>query len=151
MRAILINPHDQTIVEAQLKHETGSSYEAIKSLLDDNWIDAVMIGTTGDGGRVTMYVDDEGLFKTDQKFFTLWNNGHTGVLYAGKAVITSTDEEGDTVELHADVTVDRVEKLVAFLGDEVNARAAIGVGRVGQPKTVIHTEKSPEGDEIWRW
>ena len=84
MKAILINPFDQTIKEAEY---TGD-YREIYSLIDCRTFDCVRLTPHED-----MYIDDEGLLIDNQRFFRMVE---IGANYAGKALLLSHDDEGET-------------------------------------------------------
>ena len=99
MRAILVNPFDQTIKEAVF---TGD-YHEIYSLIDCQLFDIVRLSDVDD-----LYVDDEGLLKNENRYFS-WN----GKNFAGKGLILSHDEEGETIATTYDLqeVINRVEWL----------------------------------------
>ena len=84
MKAILINPFDQTIKETEY---TGD-YREIYSLIDCRTFDCVRLTPHED-----MYIDDEGLLIDNQRFFRMVE---IGANYAGKALLLSHDDEGKT-------------------------------------------------------
>ncbi|KAA1015988.1 hypothetical protein FVF58_01150 [Paraburkholderia panacisoli] len=63
MKAYLINPFDWTVSE--IDSFKGGNLQSIYQLLDCDTIDAVRPEGTTD----VIYIDDEGLFKDDQRFF----------------------------------------------------------------------------------
>lgn len=84
MKAILINPFDQTIKETEY---TGD-YREIYSLVDCRTFDCVRLTPHED-----MYIDDEGLLIDNQRYFRMVE---IGANYAGKALLLSHDDEGET-------------------------------------------------------
>ena len=82
MKAILINPFDQTIKETEY---TGD-YREIYSLVECRTFDCVRLTDMQD-----MYIDDEGLLIDNQRYFSI-----EGRNYAGKALLLSHDDEGKT-------------------------------------------------------
>ena len=84
MKAILINPFDQTIKETEY---TGD-YREIYSLIDCRTFDCVRLTPHED-----MYIDDEGLLIDNQRYFRMVE---IGANYAGKALLLSHDDEGET-------------------------------------------------------
>jgi hypothetical protein len=84
MKAILINPFDQTIKETEY---TGD-YREIYSLVDCRTFDCVRLTPHED-----MYIDDEGLLIDNQRYFRMLE---IGANYAGKALLLSHDDEGET-------------------------------------------------------
>ena len=81
MKAILINPHEETITEV----EYSGNYKEIYDLIGCTTFDCVRIYETQD-----MYIDDEGLLKNNQMYFTMNDR-----VYAGKALLLSHDVDGD--------------------------------------------------------
>ena len=84
MKAILINPFDQTIKETEY---TGD-YREIYSLVECRTFDCVRLTPHED-----MYIDDEGLLIDNQRYFRMLE---IGANYAGKALLLSHDDEGET-------------------------------------------------------
>ena len=84
MKAILINPFDQTIKETEY---TGD-YREIYSLVECRTFDCVRLTPHED-----MYIDDEGLIIDNQRYFRMVE---IGANYAGKALLLSHDDEGET-------------------------------------------------------
>lgn len=89
-KCILIDPTNQTVVD----HEIGEGIQGIYDAIKANCFDCVML-PLGDA----MYVDDEGLFRKEQSFFELGGRGP----FAGRALLTGTDGEGETVNVKATV------------------------------------------------
>ena len=84
MKAILINPFDQTIKETEY---TGD-YREIYSLVECRTFDCVRLTPHED-----MYIDDEGLLIDNQRYFRMVE---IGANYGGKALLLSPDDEGET-------------------------------------------------------
>ena len=99
MRVILINPYNQTIKEAVY----GGDYREIYDLIGCRTFDIVSLSDADD-----LYVDDEGLLKDDNRYFS-WS----GRNFAGAGLILGHDDEGETIETTYDLqeVVDRVEFL----------------------------------------
>ena len=99
MRVILINPYNQTIKEAVY----GGDYREIYDLIGCRTFDVVSLSDADD-----LYVDDEGLLKDDNRYFS-WS----GRNFAGVGLILGHDDEGETIETTYDLqeVVDRVEFL----------------------------------------
>jgi hypothetical protein len=92
MKAYLIDPWTRTVTEVQ-RADAPTGNEAlheIYSLIDCDTITAVR---PHNAGTDAIYVDDEGLFKDEQKFFLcrLWP--HEAL--AGKGLWVGTTPEGD--------------------------------------------------------
>jgi hypothetical protein len=101
MKAILINPFDQTIKETEY---TGD-YREIYSLVECRTFDCVRLTPHED-----MYIDDEGLLIDNQRYFKMLE---IGANYAGKALLLSHDDEGETKATNW--TLQDVKSMVEFL------------------------------------
>jgi len=104
MKAILINPHEETITEV----EYSGNYKEIYSLIDCRTFDCVRITPNED-----MYIDDEGLLMNNQRYFTLLGTGLNN--FAGKALLLSHDDEGETTATNW--TLQEVKNMVQWLPD----------------------------------
>ena len=89
MRVILINPYNQTIKEAVY----GGDYREIYDLIGCRTFDVVSLSDADD-----LYVDDEGLLKDDNRYFS-WS----GRNFAGIGLILGHDDEGETIETTYDL------------------------------------------------
>ena len=101
MKAILINPFDQTIKETEY---TGD-YREIYPLVECRTFDCVRLTIEND-----MYVDDEGLLIDNQRYFRMLE---IGANYAGKALLLSHDDEGETTATNW--TLQDVKDMVEWL------------------------------------
>ena len=99
MKAILINPFDQTIKETEY---TGD-YREIYSLVECRTFDCVRLTDMQD-----MYIDDEGLLIDNQRYFSI-----EGRNYGGKALLLSHDSEGETKA--TDWTLQEAKDMVEWL------------------------------------
>ena len=99
MKGILINPHDETIKEVVY---TGD-FREIYDLVDCRTFDCVRLTIEND-----MYVDDEGLMRNNQMYFTMNDR-----VYAGKALLLSHDDEGESTSTNLDLQM--VEDMVEWL------------------------------------
>lgn len=90
MRAILIDPFEKTVKEV----EYSGDYHDIYTLIG---CDLFTVASDGDND---IFLDDEGLFKREQSYF--WLKG-MGQPFAGKGLVLSSDEEGETIGTTADV------------------------------------------------
>ena len=98
MKAILINPFDETIKEAVY----SGNYKEIYDLIDCRTFTVVRLNNVDD-----IYLDDEGLLM-DNRYFTIGNRN-----YAGRALIMSHDDMGDTKG--TELTVQDIESVVHWL------------------------------------
>ena len=90
MKGVLINPFDRTIKEVTLAKE--DILEQIYTLLKCTCIDAVGVIPLH-----SLYVDDEGLFKGEQRYFDITYNKTSHTL-AGRALLVGYDDEtGDSI------------------------------------------------------
>ena len=99
MRVILVNPFDQTIKEAVY----GGDFREIYDLIECSTFDVVYMGSGHD-----MYVDDEGLLKSNQRFFRFEDRN-----LAGKALIMKNDSEGESID--ADMSLEDVVEAIEWL------------------------------------
>lgn len=86
MRAILIDPVEETVTEV----DYDGDFRSIYSLLDITCFTCVQINSHGD----VIYIDDEGLMKSGQLFFE--HAAYPRPL-AGKGLVLGTNDEGETV------------------------------------------------------
>jgi len=84
--AYLIDPVTRTVKEVTY----NGDYNQIYTLTDCDTFTCVMFNEHSD----TIFVDDEGLFKSDQQFFHV--QGYPQPL-AGKGLILGTNDEGESV------------------------------------------------------
>jgi hypothetical protein len=108
MRAILINPQDQTITEV----EFNGDYRHINQLIEADCFTAVRLG---DKEENTIYVDDEGLL-TDKPYVVgmFRVDGDYPAYLAGKGLILATDKRGNSVATKLDI-------------EELKARIVFGI------------------------
>jgi len=106
MRAILINPQDETVTEV----EWNGDYKHIYRLIDAACFDCVRLG---DKAENTIYVDDEGLLNGKARDVGMFRvDGDNPAYLAGKGLILATDKEGESVG--TDLTLESVRAIVAF-------------------------------------
>jgi hypothetical protein len=103
MQAIIINPHTRTVTKQAIPDGLEGLYETMRC-------DTVTALDVGAG--LTLWLDDEGLFKESQKFFEL---GKYPDPLAGIAVILSTTQDGDSVDVDERLTIEMVEREVRFI------------------------------------
>jgi len=99
MKAILINPFDETIKETVY---TGD-YKEIYDLVECRTFDCVYLDN-----REVLYIDDEGLLIEETKYFSLNNR-----IFAGKGLILGSDKDGETADVG--LTLQMVEDMVEWL------------------------------------
>lgn len=107
MKALLINPFDQTITEVDYSGDYRNIYEHIGA----GTFDVVRLpGHDLPCESDALFVDDEGLFKEDKRFFRV--EGYYQPL-CGKALVLGTDDEGRSVE--PCISIEALTKLVTFM------------------------------------
>ncbi len=82
---LLIDPFEKTITPVYY----DGDFHSIYNLIDCSCFDVVRCG------KYDLFVDDEGLFKDDQRFFLVFDYPQP---LAGKALVVGCDEEGNTIE-----------------------------------------------------
>ena len=113
MKAILINPIDETIREVfYAKNKEYSRLNWIQDTIDCKTIDGVRLDDNGQ----YMYVDDEGMLSNMNYFFRYTNNDFyvEPVLIAGKALAVGTDHLGNDIE--PELTIGDLRSRIQFLG-----------------------------------
>lgn len=100
MRAILIDPHAQTIAEVEHNGDFRQIYELIK---------AECFTTIRLDDRNALYLDDEGLYKPEQAFFEF---GTYPQPLAGRGLILGFNHAGETVP--ATISIDTIMQNVKW-------------------------------------
>lgn len=95
MKAILIDPHSETISEVVY----DGDWKSIGPWIDADLFDVVQVGNDD-----VVYIDDEGLFRDGQKFF--WMQGWAHPL-CGKALVLGETQDGGTEDVHTDIELFR--------------------------------------------
>jgi hypothetical protein len=105
MKAFLINPLDETIIEVD--HD-ASDYKNISKTIDAQYFTTVQIDADGD----TIYLDDEGLLHGNHKHtFTLDKVFHQ--TYVGKGLVLGTDiKSGDAKDV--DTSLETLKSRIEF-------------------------------------
>jgi len=107
MQAILIDPFTQTIEAV----DYSGDYKDIYSLLECDLFTTVyrvVVTAMAD----TLYVDDEGLYVEDQKFFKL--KGYPQPL-AGRGLVLGSTDDGDSTDCVS--TVEDIQDIVEWCAD----------------------------------
>ena len=104
-RAILIDPFNETITEVKM---VDTKLQTIYALIG---CDLITITSLAEG--IDMILDDEGLLK-DSENQAYFKFGIGSQPFAGKALIISTDGEGDFASLPEEVSVDKINDKVIF-------------------------------------
>jgi hypothetical protein len=100
MKAILIDPFEQTVKEVQY----SGDFRDIYKLIEAECFDCARIK-----GRDGIFVDDEGLLNAPTHFFE-HSEYHSPL--AGKGLIVGCDEEGESADCQT--TLDEVKAKVTF-------------------------------------
>ena len=106
MKSFLIDPFNQKIEVAIY----SSDYKDISKLIeaDSGLFDVVRLYANQD----VAFVDDEGLYVEDQKF---WIHKNYPTPLAGKALVLGTDDEGDSIS--PATTIEQLKDDIKFIGD----------------------------------
>lgn len=116
MRAILIDPYDQTVSE--INYDNG--FETIKELIGTPPIPNTMPGPcktithSALGGGIHAYLDDNGNW-TQEAWFRL---GEVKVLYCGRMLLIGTTIDGEDAELPSHFTTAAAAGKVRWLDDD---------------------------------
>lgn len=98
---LLINPHDKTIAPIYWDGELSSLYAILGC-------SCVAVASCG---RYDLFVDDEGLYKPDQKFFVV--SDYVAQPLAGMALAVGVDEDGNSIP--PNITLEELETRVLFV------------------------------------
>jgi hypothetical protein len=100
IQAFFINAKEQTVTQMEIKQDLQTYYDLIGCrVVDGIYLDADNF----------CYVDDEGLLKEQEGYFTLANFPRP---FAGNGIIVGTDEEGNDVS--SKLVLEEVVKNVKF-------------------------------------
>jgi len=107
IRAILIDPFAERVSEVT----TATGIDSLYNILDCTCITITRINFDNGASPVDMILDDEGLLKdpNNQRFFKV---GLFSQLFAGKALLTCSDKQGDTISVHKHMTAKNIEKMI---------------------------------------
>ena len=129
MRAILIDPFTQTIEEV----DYSGDYKDIYGLIQCDLFTTVYLPNTSDD---TLFVDDEGLYVENQRFFKI--DGFEQPL-AGRGLMLGTDEEGESVDCMS--TVEEVKAIVTWEKEGTQVEASFMVMAFNQMKDVMDADE----------
>lgn len=128
MKAVLIDPFKRDITDVEYDGET---LEALYKLIDCSTVTAVSL--TFDDQVVSLFLDDEGLFVRDQKFWSIFQYPEP---LAGRAVILGFDaSSGESLDVPVDASRVSEEGVIFFETaqhaiDFMNAReSGIAIGQ----------------------
>lgn len=95
VKIVTIDPFKQKVTEDLM----GTSIEDIYAKINAECFDVVHLRPS-----CAMYVDDTGLYRPDQKFFTITTKAYAQPLtIGGIAVISGTDSAGDMCDVHPSI------------------------------------------------
>jgi len=129
MRAILIDPFTQTIEEV----DYSGDYKDIYGLIQCDLFTTVYLPNTSDD---TLFVDDEGLYVENQKFFKI--SGFHQPL-AGCGLLLGTDKEGESTDCMS--TVEEVKAIVTWEKEGTQVEASFMVMAFNQMKDVMDADE----------
>lgn len=112
MKAILIDPHARTITEVE--HDDGlDSPNGIYAHCRCDLVCTVNVAHWGRYSYDTLFLDDDGLSRPNQAFFTWGDYAHP---LAGYGLILGCDDEGNSIAPR--MTIDSVRQVVAWIAPE---------------------------------
>lgn len=116
---LVINPWVPTISKIDFD-PAASTLPILRQAIDCDTVTVEALGQTLDGLTLDMWLDDEGLFKEDQRYFSIINaQGKVINTFAGRAVIAACDAEGATVGLGLPLEeFERLVRRVAFFAPD---------------------------------
>jgi hypothetical protein len=129
MRAILIDPFTQTIEEV----DYSGDYKDIYGLIECDLFTTVYLPNTSDD---TLFVDDEGLYVENQRFFKI--DGFEQPL-AGCGLLLGTDKEGESTDCMS--TVEEVKAIVTWEKEGTQVEASFMVMAFNQMKDVMDADE----------
>ena len=112
MRAILIDPFTQTIEEV----DYSGDYKDIYALIDCEIFSTLYVDRMD-----TLYIDDEGLYVEDQRYFKI---GLRGQPLAGKALVLGTDDNGESVDCAS--TLKSIQEMVEWCPEGMSVEPQFG-------------------------
>lgn len=111
MKAFLIDPFEMKVTEV----EHNGDFHQIYEFIDARTFDVVRIPYND-----SIYIDDDGLYKSNQRFFIHKDYGYP---LAGKALVLGTDgHTGDSTD--SKTTLEELKSKVQF-GDPINVMGRI--------------------------
>lgn len=104
MRAILIDPINETIEEVEYNGDYKQIYKHI---------DASTFGVVDIPNDDTIFIDDEGLLKDNNHFF-IHKDAYTPI--GGKGLVLGIDDRGESVSAHS--TLKELRHSITFIGKQ---------------------------------
>jgi hypothetical protein len=121
MRAMLIDPHEKRITEIEIEQGIDAMYKAI---------DAPRFDRAPLCKGIDMWVDDEGLLRSGQAFFSI---AGINELMAGKALLLGNNNQGESIGLPDYVEIKDLNRMVQWHGGAESAEMCIKLGLVTWP------------------
>jgi hypothetical protein len=136
LSGILIDPFKKEITYHTFEYD--GDHRALYGVLDCDLFDIVTLtrGDEDEGDTVLMFVDDEGLYKEDQRFFSLAVMPKNP--FAGKTFIIKEDKLGDLISMQPHM-VGTIKMMVHWLGDAQELEEAIQRGSIARPYSAFGT------------
>jgi hypothetical protein len=107
MRGLLIDPFAKTITEIEIGEGDNVLPDLYKAIHTDI-VEVIRMREPRDGLAIDLWVDEEGLFKNEQKFFMIKGSAQQ---IAGRAVVLQ-ERNADCISTTA--TIENIEDLIAF-------------------------------------
>ena len=131
LRAVLIDPFKQRVTEVRVKPDNNADIylhiNANKFDVAQFYPRQVRRGGVIEGNVLhDVYVDDEGLFRQDQRY---WFNRATGTVLAGKGLVLALDDEGRSS--HCLWSDKGVKDRIAWIGDKATLQTMMQLGVFG--------------------
>ena len=131
LRAVLIDPFKQRVTEVRVKPDNNADIylhiNANKFDVAQFYPRQVRRGGVIEGNVLhDVYVDDEGLFRQDQRY---WFNRATGTVLAGKGLVLALDDEGRSS--HCLWSDKGVKDRIAWIGDKATLQTMLQLGVFG--------------------
>ena len=96
---------------------------------------------------IDLWVDDEGLFAQDQRFFAI---GTFPNPIAGKGLVT-THSGPNTASLPSHLTAAEIARWVRFIGDQYDLENFIKTGHIQRPHSGVLDPETGNLDVMWEW
>jgi len=101
IRAILIDPFKEQVSHVRLVNELGDIYKTLGCDL------ITITGLRFGGKQLDLILDDEGLLKSNQKYFKYKLFSQP---FAGKALLVGCDKEGNCASIPDDISREQVDR-----------------------------------------
>jgi len=146
INAIEVNPVTKTAKPIKIAlPDKGNVLEPFYKIIDCRLCEIVTLDST-----LRVVIDEEGLLKHNHHYaFPGWGKSPL----AGIGIIVGEDTNGDFVSVPDNLSSERVERYIDFLGDDHGLEKAIKSGRVDRPSSSFATSLDPDAvrTTIWEW